>query len=134
MQMEYELYQIKLAKIKKVDNFVRYDNAKYLDHNVQFFNRYTNTKNLTTIYERLQELSFTSQLTLSSFIIKNDSIQIKGEVADMQVMYGTSQNPGLIKKFGALKFLENIDIPYYRKNGDMFEFTLVATIKNANEP
>jgi hypothetical protein len=51
----------------------------------------------------------------------------------MQVMYGTAENPGLIKKFSSLKFLDKIDIPYYKKNGDMFEFTLVAMIQNASQ-
>lgn len=134
IRLEQELFDLKLTKVKKVDNFIRYDHAKYLDHNVQFFNRYANTRNLTMIYEKLQEISSTSQLTISSFIIKNDSIQIKWEVWDMQVMYGTPQNPWLIKKFSTLKFLDNIDIPYYRKNGDVFEFTLVAMIKNASQP
>ena len=77
IRLEQELFDLKLTKVKKVDNFIRYDHAKYLDHNVQFFNRYANTRNLTMIYEKLQEISSTSQLTISSFIIKNDSIQIK---------------------------------------------------------
>jgi uncharacterized protein YlbG (UPF0298 family) len=132
-QLSQQRAQIKLSRVKKVENFVRYQNAQYLDRNVDFFNRYTNTRNLTTIYDRLQEISSANQINISSFIIKNDSIQIKGEVSDMQVMYGTAENPGLIKKFSSLKFLDKIDIPYYKKNGDMFEFTLVAMIQNASQ-
>ena len=116
-QLSQQRAQIKLSRVKKVENFVRYQNAQYLDRNVDFFNRYTNTRNLTTIYDRLQEISSANQINISSFIIKNDSIQIKGEVSDMQVMYGTAENPGLIKKFSSLKFLDKIDIPYYKKNG-----------------
>jgi hypothetical protein len=128
------LYMAKLDKVKKVDNFVRYDIAKYIWSQVKFFNRYSNTKNLIAIYEKLKVFSINNQLILSNFIIKNDSVQIKGQVSNMNLMYGSENSPWLISRMSSLKFLNNIQIPYYRKNDNNFEFTLVATLQNANSP
>ena len=68
-----------------------------------------------------------SNVALEDFQVNIDyTVNLRGTIGTIRDMY----LPGwLLDKFIALETIDFIHIPFYKKNGDVFEFILKATIK-----
>ncbi len=79
------------------------------------------------MYTELQSIARTTNngIILSDFTIQQGSIQVRGQIQELKYMYIKN---GIIDRFSALDFVDNITIPYYQKNGEYFDFVLKADV------
>jgi len=79
------------------------------------------------MYTELQNVARTTNngIILTDFTIQQDSIQVRGQIKELKFMYIKN---GIIDRFSALNFVDNITIPYYQKNADYFDFVLRADV------
>ena len=79
------------------------------------------------MYTELQNVARNTNngIVLSDFTIQQDSIQVRGQIKELKYMYIKN---GIIDRFSALDFVNNITIPYYQKNQDYFDFILKADV------
>lgn len=76
------------------------------------------------IFTKLQSLGG-GNVQFSDFKIDFDLISLRGTVPNLSYIYAKN---GVIDQFVALDFIKNVAIKDYKKNGDLFEFTLTADI------
>ena len=79
------------------------------------------------MYTELQNVARTTNngIILNDFTIQQDSIQVRGQISELKFMYIKN---GIIDRFSALEFVDDITIPYYQKNGEYFDFILRANV------
>lgn len=107
----------------------------------QFANELNNTStkrsaHITALVEVLRQVQdnsyvWSNALTLSDFTITPESLSLKWAATNLLLIYYSSQAnnyTGLIDRFTALNFIENIAINQYNKIWNSFEFTLDADI------
>ena len=114
-------------KLRDSDDLVRYDIARYINTKEKTTNRSDNINNLIRMYTELQSISRTTNngIILTDFTIQQGSIQVRGQIQELKYMYIKN---GIIDRFSALDFVDNITIPYYQKNGEYFDFVLKADV------
>lgn len=88
---------------------------------------------LVEVLRQVQDNSYiwSNALTLSDFTITPESLSLKWTATNLLLIYYSSQAnnyTGLIDRFTALNFIENIAINQYNKIWNSFEFTLDADI------
>lgn len=76
------------------------------------------------IFTTLQSLGG-GNVQFSDFKIDYDRISLKGTVPNLSYIYAKD---GVIDQFVGLDFITNVAIQDYKKNGDVFAFTLTADI------
>lgn len=125
--MDLEDKQQVLNKLRDSDDLVRYDIARYINNKEKTTNWSDNINNLVRMYTELQSIARTTNngIILSDFTIQQDSIQVRGQILELKYMYIKN---GIIDRFSALDFVDNITIPYYQKNGEYFDFVLKADV------
>lgn len=92
-------------------------------------------KAIMSIFDELLDVdrSDTFNITFSDFEISLDSIKLNGYVTNLRVLYQwANSKTGLIARFEALDFLENISIKTYEKSDWelWYNFTLTANVIN----
>ena len=92
-------------------------------------------KAIMAIFDELLDVdkSDTFNIAFSDFEISLDSIKLDGYVTNLRVLYQwANSKTGLIAKFEALDFLENISIKTYEKaDWELwYNFTLTANVIN----
>lgn len=114
-------------KLRASDDLMRYDVARYINNKEKVTNRSDNINNLIRMYTELQNVARNTNngIVLSDFTIQQDSIQVRGQIKELKYMYIKN---GIIDRFSALDFVNNITIPYYQKNQDYFDFILKADV------
>ncbi|MBP7008116.1 hypothetical protein KBB05_05425 [Patescibacteria group bacterium] len=114
-------------KLRESDDLVRYDIARYINNKEKVTNRSDNINNLVRMYTELQNVarSTNNGIILTDFTIQQDSIQVRGQIKELKFMYIKN---GIIDRFSALNFVDNITIPYYQKNAEYFDFVLRADV------
>ncbi|MFA7284830.1 MAG: hypothetical protein WC004_03325 [Candidatus Absconditabacterales bacterium] len=127
LTMDLEDKQQVLNKLRDSDDLVRYDIARYINNKEKTTNWSDNINNLVRMYTELQSIARTTNngIILSDFTIQQDSIQVRGQILELKYMYIKN---GIIDRFSALDFVDNITIPYYQKNGEYFDFVLKADV------
>ena len=125
--MDLEEKQQTLNKLRESDDLVRYDIARYINNKEKTTNWSDNINNLVRMYTELQSIARTTNngIILSDFTIQQDSIQVRWQILELKYMYIKN---GIIDRFSALDFVDNITIPYYQKNGEYFDFVLKADV------
>lgn len=113
--------------LRATDDLVRYDIARYINNKEKTTNWSDNINNLIRMYTELQSISRTTNngIILTDFTIQQGSIQVRGQIQELKYMYIKN---GIIDRFSALDFVDNITIPYYQKNGEYFDFVLKADV------
>jgi hypothetical protein len=126
-QQELDDKQKVLDKLRESDDLIRYDIARYINNKEKTTNRSDNINNLVRMYTELQNVARTTNngIILTDFTIQQDSIQVRGQIQELKFMYIKN---GIIDRFSALEFVDNITIPYYQKNGEYFDFILKADV------
>lgn len=76
------------------------------------------------IFTTLQSIG-AGNVQFSDFKIDFDHISLRGMVPNLSYIYAKN---GIIDQFVALDFIKNVAIQDYKKNGDIFAFTLTADI------
>lgn len=114
-------------KLRASDDLVRFDIARYINNKEKTTNWSDNINNLIRMYTELQSISRTTNngIILTDFTIQQGSIQVRGQIQELKYMYIKN---GIIDRFSALDFVDNITIPYYQKNGEYFDFVLKADV------
>lgn len=114
-------------KLRESDDIIKYEIARYINNKESITNRSDNINNLIRMYTELQNVARTTNngIILNDFTIQQDSIQVRGQIAELKFMYIKN---GIIDRFSALEFVDNITIPYYQKNGEYFDFVLRANV------
>lgn len=64
-------------------------------------------------------------VALENFQVTPEKVNLRGTVASISTIY---REGGIIDKFTQFNFIDFLDIPFYRKNGETFQFVLDATI------
>lgn len=120
-----------LDSLRESDDLVRYDVARYINNKEKTTNRSDNINNLVRMYTELQNVARTTNngIILTDFTIQQDNIQVRGQIQELRFMYIKN---GIIDRFSALEFVDNITIPYYQKNGEYFDFVLKADVVETN--
>jgi hypothetical protein len=87
---------------------------------------------LVQMYDTLSELDDDSSgMELTDFVITFEhKVNLRGNIDNIRTMYLPD---GLIDRFTELEAIESINIPFYRHNGDSYDFVLDAIIQT-NEP
>ena len=119
-------------KLRESDDLVRYEIARYINNKEKLTNWSDNINNLVRMYTELQSVARTTNngIILSDFTIEKDTIQVRGQIQELKFMYIKN---GIIDRFSALEFVDNITIPYYQKNGAYFDFVLKADVVNTKD-
>ena len=119
--------QKQLDTLRTSQDVVRFDIAKYIETKEKTTEWSQNITNLIAMYTKLKALSQSSneKFVLSDFIVDTDQISVKGKVTDMRYVYVTN---GIIDRFVGLDFVKEVQIPYYKKAGDYYEFVLQASV------
>lgn len=129
-QLEDEKKQ--LQDIRKTDDVIRFDISRYINNKEDIANRSDNINNLIRMYTELQTISRNTAngIILSDFTIQDGQIQVKGKVLELRFMYIKN---GIIDRFSALDFVDNITIPYYQKNSEYYDFILKGDLVKPKE-
>lgn len=131
LKSERDEKQQMLDSLRESDDLVRYDVARYINNKEKTTNRSDNINNLVRMYTELQNVARTTNngIILTDFTIQQDNIQVRGQIQELRFMYIKN---GIIDRFSALEFVDNITIPYYQKNGEYFDFVLKADVVETN--
>jgi len=83
---------------------------------------------LVQMYDTISELDDdTSGIWLTNFVVTFDhTVNLRGNIDNIRTMYLPDW---LIDRFTDLDAIESINIPFYRNNGETYEFVLDAIIK-----
>lgn len=119
-------------KLRESDDINKYEIARYINNKESITNWSDNINNLIRMYTELQNVARTTNngIILTDFTIQQWSIQVRGQISELKFMYIKN---GIIDRFSALDFVDDITIPYYQKNGEYFDFILRAKVINENE-
>ena len=122
----------KLQDIRKTDDVIRFDISRYINNKEKVTNWSDNIHNLIRMYTELQTISRNTAngIVLSDFTIQDGQIQVKGKVIELRFMYIKN---GIIDRFSALDFVDNITIPYYQKNSEYYDFILKGDLVNPTD-
>lgn len=122
----------KLQDIRKTDDVIRFDISRYINNKEKVTNWSDNINNLIRMYTELQTISRNTAngIVLSDFTIQDGQIQVKGKVIELRFMYIKN---GIIDRFSALDFVDNITIPYYQKNSEYYDFILKGDLVNPTD-
>lgn len=123
LESELAEKQNQLDDMRKTDDVIRFDISKYINNKEKTANWSDNINNLIRMYTELQTISRNTAngIVLSDFTIQDGQIQVKGKVIELRFMYIKN---GIIDRFSALDFVDNITIPYYQKNSEYYDFIL----------
>ncbi len=124
--------QQELQKITSQWPYRRFKIAQLILSTEKRISREQTISYLIDLFDQLQSLDVTSNISLDDFQIHTDKVTLRGTVDDMQTIYGSG---GLLDRFIALDFVNHLEIPFYKQVGNGYEFILEATLKpyDANE-
>jgi hypothetical protein len=115
-----------ISVIQSNNEHRKYQIAQYLHEEKRSIQWYPIVQSLINTFEKLQTQYNYQWLTIQDFQINTDKIIVKGSAQNLDIMY---QNPSVLDTFQELEYIKSIDIPYYKKFTDNFEFLLEATLQ-----
>ncbi len=105
---------------------------QYITNNIDQNSWYDTITQLIDIFNNFKNLWNNKNLTLSDFHVDIDEIKLKWKVSTLAMMYGDSKENftgWIISRIESLSFVEFVEIPFYNKGIDSYEFDLTAKIK-----
>lgn len=146
--MKYDIASVKkeISKREKdLANFSNkpgYDKLQYVQELEESNSMMPWSDHVNAIMEIFDDLldvdkSDTHNISFSDFEISLESIKLNGNVINLRLLYQwANSNTGLISRFEALDFLDNISIKTYEKSEEewklWYDFTLTANVINNN--
>ena len=128
-QEEQKLLDTKrdLARVRNQPLHQKYQAAKYLEEERSTIARKDTFSYLISLFNKVDAVDDNiSNVTLSNFRISmNHTIRFRWSVTHIRDMYLPG---GLLDKIIALDFIEYINIPYYRTDGELVQFSLDAIL------
>ena len=130
--------QAKKDDLTKFSENPWFDKLRYiqdLEYNNQMMPWSDHLNAIMAIFDELLavDASDTYNISFSNFEISLENVRLDGHVSSLRLLYQWSKGkPGLIAKFEALTFLDNISIKTYEKTSwdYWYDFTLTANVLN----
>lgn len=131
VEREKELLEVKglLRKEKNELNYKKYQAAKLVMSQAWQMNRNENIVYLIDLLNELTDLDENdNSILLENFQVSNEFINLKGWVESIRTVY---KEGWVIDMFESFDFINEISIPFYKRNEDTGEidFVLDATIQ-----
>ena len=135
VQNKIQQEQIHLESFSDKPWFDKLQYVKDLEENNYMMPRSDHVNAIMAIFDELLAVdkSDTFNIEFSDFEISLESIRLHGYVTNLRLLYQwINSQSGLISKFEALDFLDNISIKTYEKSADNlgYEFVLTANVIN----
>jgi len=135
VQNKIQKQQEVLAKFSDEPGYDKLQYVKDMEANNKMLPWSDHVKAIMSIFDELLDVdkSDTFNIAFSDFEISLDSIKLNGYVTNLRVLYQwANSKTGLISRFEALDFLENISIKTYEKaDWELwYNFTLTANVIN----
>lgn len=118
--------QQELQKITTLEPYRRFKIAQLILASEKHLSWEVSIQYLIDLFDQLQAVDITSNISLDDFQIHTDKVTLRGTVDNMQTIYASG---GLLDKFIALDFVSHLEIPFYKQIGNSYEFILEATLK-----
>ena len=140
-KLQWEL-DSKQAKLDSFSDKYWYEKLQYVRDMEQKDESMPRSDHINAIMEIFGDLldvdkSDTNNITFSDFEISLKNIRLNGHVTNLRILYQWAlseekNKPGLIDRFQALDFLDNISIKTYEKSDWelWYDFTLTANVTN----
>lgn len=116
-----------LVKLKKDVSYQKFESAKQIDKE-QTIVWWKTIAYLIELFDDLKTLdNNVSNVSLTDFQISIDhQVNLRWTVENMRLMF--TERQWLLDRLTNNDFIESYDIPFYKKEGDVFEFVLDAMI------
>jgi len=121
-----------IKKKKDTPTYKRFLLWQYIINNIDQTSWYDTITQLIDIFNNFKNIGNNDGLSLTDFQVDLDEIKLKWKVSNLSVMYGDSKKDftwWVISKIESLPFVDFVEIPFYNKNIDSYEFDLTAKIK-----